>query len=341
MITDSDQEESDAPTISVIMPVYNGERFVGEAIASVIAQTLQPTELIIVDDGSTDASVEVIHSFSANFPIRLLQQKNQRQSAARNLAAAEATGDYLAFIDHDDVWYPKYLSMQVARLQEDARLGWVYCNIDEMSSDGQLVGRNVVPSLNTAVEHPKTNVFNMIAADMFIFPSAAVVRRDAFQESGGFDIRLSGYEDDDLFLRLFRLGWLNSYQPEAFIKYRRHAESSVFTERMWKSREIFAQKLIDQFPDDPELVRYYVRDIIAPRFYRTALAEYYRHYPRGRWSECKKAVAAMRYYHKLMKLPSGRQRLRQATTMAVLAEPRVFSVLYPVLRLIRPMPVFR
>jgi len=339
--TKPDSKEQEPPSVSVIMPVYNGEKFVAEAIASVLAQTAPPVELIVVDDESTDASIEVVNSISGDFPIRLLKQKNQRQSAARNLAASQAVGDYLAFLDHDDVWYPEYLSTQISLLESDPRLGWSYCNIDEMNSDGQLVGRNVIPSLNTAVEHPKTNIFNMLAADMFIFPSAAVVRREAFVESGGFDIRLSGYEDDDLFLRLFRAGWLNSYHPEALIKYRRHTESSVFTDRMWKSREIYAQKLIEQFPDDPELVRYYVRDIIAPRFYRTAQAEYYRHYPRGRWSECKKAVADMRYYHKLMQLPSGRQRLRQAATMTVLAEPKVFSLLYPVLRLFRQMPVFR
>ena len=162
----------------------------------------------LVHDGSTDGSADLVERFETPFPKRLLRQANDGQSAARNRAAAEATGRYLAFLDHDDIWHPRHLEILVGLLEEDAGLGWAYSNIDEMDNDdGRIVHLGLLRLLNPDVEHPKTSVYNMLKADMFIFPSAAVVRRDAFLAVGGFDERLSGYEDDDLFLRLFRAGW--------------------------------------------------------------------------------------------------------------------------------------
>jgi glycosyltransferase involved in cell wall biosynthesis len=322
------------------MPLYNGARYIRDTIASIVAQTVQPSELFVIDDGSADGSADIAAEVQTPFPKYILHQKSKRQSAARNLAAAKAVGKYLAFIDHDDLWYPRHLELLVEPLDADSRYGWSYSDIDEIDSDGALVGRSVLRSLNLAVEHPKTNIFNMLANDMFIFPSAAVVRRDAFVTIGGFDERLSGYEDDDLFLRMFRAGWLNEYIPEPLVRYRRHPLSSAFSERMWISRDIFARKLIDAYPDDRELVRFYVRDIIAPRFYSAARAEYIRHFPLGRWDQCVQSVALMRRFHKMMRLPPGRKRVKQSISHLVLASPRVFSILYPLLRFIRPMPRF-
>jgi len=323
------------------MPVYNGARHVGDSIASVVAQTLRPTEMFVVDDGSTDGSQERVEAIPTPFPRHLLHQDNRRQSAARNLAAAQASGKYLAFLDHDDIWYPHHLETLVAALEEDPRLGWAYCSIDEMDSEGRLVALDVLRGLNEGVEHPKTNVFNMLSADMFIFPSAAVVRAEAFHAVGGFDERLSGYEDDDLFLRLFRAGWLNHYHPAPLIRYRRHPASSAFSERMWISREIYAQKLIEGYPDEPELVRFYVRDIIAPRFFRAGQAEYIRHFPHRRWEQCAMSVELMGRYLKLMRLPFGRERMRKRIALWIMRYPRLVGLLYPLLRLVWPLPRLR
>ncbi len=319
------------PTISVIVPTYNGSKYIRAAIESAIAQTLQPTEMLIVDDGSTDGTDALCESIETPFPKYLLRQQNKRQSAARNLAITKATGKYLAFLDHDDIWYPRHLERLVPPLEEDERLGWTYSDIDEIDSAGKLISLRVLSSLNAGVQHPKTNIFNMLAADMFIFPSAAVVRRTAFNEVGGFDERLSGYEDDDLFLRLFRAGWLNWYDPDASIRYRRHPASSAFSDRMWKSRDIFAGKLLEEYPDDKELVRFYVRDIIAPRFYGAALAEYYRHLPHQRWEQCHMSVALMRRFTALTKMPWGRRRLRREIFLALMSNPQLFILLYPML----------
>lgn len=328
------------PTISVIMPVYNGVQYLRVAIDSVIAQTLPPAEMFLIDDGSTDGSKALLQTIEMPFPKYILQQENKRQSAARNLGASKAIGKYLAFLDHDDIWYPQHLEKLVAPLEDDSRLGWSYSDIDEMDSGGGLISLNVLGGLNPFVQHPKTNIFNMLGADMFIFPSAAVVRRDAFLAIGGFDERLSGYEDDDLFLRMFRAGWMNVFLPESLVRYRRHPMSSAFSGRMWISREIYAQKLIETYPDEPELVRFYVRDIIAPRFYNSAKEEYWRHFPLGRWEQCMMSLELMRRFSVMSHLPLGFRRLRRFLGFQILAHPRLFKWMYPLLRRITPLPRF-
>jgi len=103
--------------VSAILPVWNGRRFLRDAVRSVAAQTLPPGELIVVDDGSTDGSLAELEGLPpAPFPVRVLRQENAGQSAARNLAARQAEGEYLAFLDQDDQWHPQHLE-QVSRLR--------------------------------------------------------------------------------------------------------------------------------------------------------------------------------------------------------------------------------
>ncbi len=330
-----------APTVSAIMPVYNGERYVAASIESVINQTLPPVELIVIDDASKDKSVEVVKAIKAPFPIVLLHQPNKRQSAARNLAATQAKGEFLAFIDHDDIWAPMHLEKLAAPLVNDSRMGWTYSDIDEIDSEGNMVALQTLRTLHPGVQHPKVDIFNLLAADMFIFPSAAMVRKKAMDEVGGFDERLSGYEDDDFFLRVFRAGWLNAFIPEALVRYRRHPTSSAFSDRMWKSRDIYASKLIDMFPDDRELVRYYIRDIIAPRFYGAAVAEYHRHFPHQRWDQCELSVKLMRRFAVLMKTPIGWGTMKRSMRHGLWQFPRTMNALYPLLRKPAALPLKR
>lgn len=326
------------PNVTVIMPVYNGVKYLRESIGSVIAQTVPPLEMFIVDDGSSDGSAELAASIDTPFPKYILHQPNKRQSAARNLAAGQAKGKYLAFLDHDDIWYPRHIEKLIPPMEDDVRMGWTYSDIDEMDADGGMVTMNVLHLLNPHVQHPKTTIFNMLGADMFIFPSAAVVRTEAFHAIGGFDERLSGYEDDDLFLRLFRAGWMNHYSPESLVRYRRHPDSSAFSERMWISRDIYAGKLLQDYPDDPVLVRFYVRDIIAPRFFAAARAEYLRHFPHGRWEQCRMSLALMKRFAALERRNLGRTRLRRAIAFALMENPKFFAAIYPYVRALARLP---
>ena len=327
------------PTVSVLLPVIDAMDFLPATIDSIIQQTLQPAEVIFIDDGSTDGTREYVEGLDLPIPKQVLYQNHGYQSAARNLAASHATGKYLAFVDHDDVWYPQHLEQLIALLEANPLLGWAYSDMNEMDKRGGLIATQIIRKLNPAADHPKTNIINMMSSDMFVFPSAAVVRRDAFLEIGGFDERLSGYEDDDLFLRMFRAGWLNAFNPEATICYRRHFGSSAFSERMWLSREIFADKLCEAYPDEPELVRFFARDIIGPRFYGHAREEYWRHFPHRRWDLCLRSLGLMRRFSAMSEL-TLRERWARAIGFSVLARPALFELLYPFLRLVLPLPRF-
>ena len=333
------EEDSDPPSVSVLLPVFNAMEMLEESIDSIVQQTLQPSELILIDDGSTDGTREFIETLEISIPKRILHQNRGYQSMARNRAAAIATGTYLAFLDHDDVWYPHHLKTMVALLEADQRLGWVYGDVDEIDKNGGLIATRIIRSLNPNADHPKTNLINMLSDDMYIFPSAAVVRKDAFLQIGGFDERLSGYEDDDLFLRMFRAGWLNAFTPDSMVRYRRHFGSSAFSERMWLSREIFAEKLIEAYPDEPELVRFYRRDVIGPRFFRHAALEYVRHFPLRRWDLCLRSLKLMRYFSAMSEI-SFKTRIFRAIGFRILAHPNLFEYLYPILRIFIPLPRF-
>ncbi|PYQ63226.1 MAG: hypothetical protein DMF53_10750 [Acidobacteria bacterium] len=213
------------PRISVILPVFNGRRFLPGAVRSVLAQTLPPCELIVVDDGSSDGSLEELDNLPpAPFPVRVLRQANAGQSAARNAAAREATGEYLAFLDQDDAWYPRHLEELVAPLAADPAAGWAYCDFDEMDAGGNLVTRAFIRA--QGVVHPKRTIYECVEGDLMVLPSASVMRRGAFEAAGGFDEALSGYEDDDLFVRFFRLGWEHVFVDRPLLRFRIHASGS-------------------------------------------------------------------------------------------------------------------
>ena len=127
-------------------------------------------------------------------------------------------------------------------------------------------------SLGTA-EHPKLDLHRGLGEDMFILPSSSLILRSAFDAVGGFDERLSGYEDDDLFLRLFVAGYHNVYIEEPLGQWRVYSASSSFSARMAKSRMIYARKLLETFPDQPTFNRFYARDLLAPRFLKQAAEE--------------------------------------------------------------------
>jgi glycosyltransferase involved in cell wall biosynthesis len=119
------------PSISVVIPVYNGATFLAATIASVLQQSCLPQELLVVDDGSTDNSADIAAAVVAPpaTRVRLIRQANQGPAAARNRGIAEATGEFLAFLDADDLWLPDKLSLQVAMLAEQPALDGVICRM--------------------------------------------------------------------------------------------------------------------------------------------------------------------------------------------------------------------
>src|SRR6185312_13252601 len=242
---------------------------------SVERQTLMPRELIIVDDGSTDGSGAIVEALDSDIPIRLLKKDNGGQSSARNHGIRNSTGELVALLDQDDIWYPRHLERLAGPFLENRYppLGWTYSNLD-FTANGRIISVGYVTTVG--VEHPKRSLVRCLGEDMHILPSASLISREAFDRVGGFDERLSGYEDDDLFLRLFCLGYGNVFVDEPLSQWRQHATNAGRSPRMAKSRMVYMRKLIDGFPDDQIVHHNYVRDIIAPRF-AGLIIDQYRH----------------------------------------------------------------
>jgi glycosyltransferase involved in cell wall biosynthesis len=256
------------PQISVILPVFNGERFLREAIQSVLCQQFRDFELIVVDDGSTDSSPAILQEFPG---IRVIAQKNAGQSAARNRGIAASSGELIALIDQDDRWYPTKLSRQVEALTASSHIGMHYSDIDAIDVHGQIDTHRLLAT--HGMKHPKHSLLDCVEQDMLIVPTTVMFRREVFEKTGGFDERLSGYEDDDLFIRMFPIARFE-FCSESLAQWRLYPESSSHSERMDESRKIYIRKLLELLPDDPIKGIHYKRDFIVPRFARTYIHMY-------------------------------------------------------------------
>ncbi len=185
-----------APTISVICPVHNREGWLSDTIESVMAQDFDDFELILVDDGSFDSSVRIMQEYAQRYPqkITVLTQKNAGVSSARNLGISKARGQYIAFIDSDDLWITNKLSRQ----------------LDSMMFHGELISQTNeiwirrgkrVNAMNKHAKH-RGRIFYDCLPLCCVSPSAVMIERRVFDEVGVFDERLKVVEDYDLWLRI-------------------------------------------------------------------------------------------------------------------------------------------
>ena len=266
---------SQAPLISVVMPVYNALRanptFLEEAMRSVLSQTYRHFELIVVDDGSTDGTGEMCRTVAdeaLGVPVRLVRKENGGQSSARNRGASVASGSHLSFIDQDDVWFADKLELVVPHLADG--VGTVYTDADTIDEHGRTVLRGIHRNHGCGTPHPKRDVEDILFKDVFVMPGLMTVRRQSFEQVGGFDEALSGYEDDDLFLRLFAGGNV-VYLPASTLKWRMYLGNYSQSERMIRSRLAYWRKLMRDWAGDGA-DRSRARGI-SSRFYREFLRQ--------------------------------------------------------------------
>lgn len=181
------------PLISVIIPTYNRGWVLKEAIDSVLSQDFDSFEMIVVDDGSTDNTPDVLGRYGDR--ITVIPQSNRGVSAARNRGVREAKGDLIAFLDSDDLWLPGKLATQAAffRSRPDALI----CQTEEIWIRN---GRRVNPKHRH--KKPSGWIFEPSLALCLVSPSAVMIRRELFEEMGGFDESLPACEDYDLWLRI-------------------------------------------------------------------------------------------------------------------------------------------
>jgi glycosyltransferase involved in cell wall biosynthesis len=212
------------PLVSAVIPTYNRGHVIERAVASVLAQTYRPIEIIIVDDGSTDDTEARV----ARLAVPMLHYErcatNAGASAARNLGISCARGDFVAFLDADDEWLPDKTARQVARFA-DGDFGVVYCGIREVSAEWGSIDR---------IPQHRGDLFETLRAVNVLRTSGVMVRRPVFDAVGGFDCGLAARHDWDLWLRIARRYKID-YVPDIGVHYHYGSADQL----SYRSRTVF------------------------------------------------------------------------------------------------------
>jgi glycosyltransferase involved in cell wall biosynthesis len=191
--------------VSVVIPVFNGERFLGEAIRSVLAQDYRPLELIVVDDGSTDGSASLAESFAG---VQVVRKPHTGVAATHNLGISRCRGEWLAFLDSDDRWLPVKLSLQAAALDEDAGLDMVFGQCRQFRGGADAIGPDEI-----------------LATQSGIAQSALLVRRSSFDRIGLFSEDPDVHHFLDWYARAQEAGLRARSLPEVVYERRVHDQN--------------------------------------------------------------------------------------------------------------------
>jgi glycosyltransferase involved in cell wall biosynthesis len=193
------------PAVSVVIPAYNAAKFISQAIESVLQQTLQPLEIIVVDDGSTDDTAKIAKSFA----VRLVRQENLGASAARNRGIREARGEFIAFLDADDLWTKDKLKTQIKYMQTHPEVLFTVCRTKFFLENENYIPPGFRPELLKG-EHTGYSMETLTA------------HRKVFDLVGFFDEKLKTSEDVDWLSRAKDLGIASAVLPEVLLHIRIH-----------------------------------------------------------------------------------------------------------------------
>jgi glycosyltransferase involved in cell wall biosynthesis len=207
------------PRVSVIIPVYNCDRYIGQAIESVLGQTYTDYELLVIDDGSTDSTPEQVNYWSDR--LRYIRQENQGVAVARNHGLQLAQGELIAFLDADDWFLPDKLAAQVAMFDQQPQLGIVHSGWQRVSAAGDRL-LDVKPWQTI----PELTLESWLHWKP-VLPSAMMFRRKWLLKTDGFDPRFPPAEDTDLVLRLSLMGCQATWLPQITTCYRQHDASAM------------------------------------------------------------------------------------------------------------------
>jgi glycosyltransferase involved in cell wall biosynthesis len=221
------------PLVSVLMPVYNSQRYVAQAVESILQQTFADFELIILNDGSTDRSLSILQRYAARDPrIQLISRENRGIAPTRNELLAQASGEFIAMMDSDDVAFPQRLARQVQFLQQHSQ---VIC----LGSSYELIDARSRPITTLAVPlHHAEIQRQALAGHASVFQPCAMMRRAAVMRIGGYDATLKQAEDLDLWLRLGEIGELANL-AEPLVQYRLHPKSISETDCAFQRQQAY------------------------------------------------------------------------------------------------------
>lgn len=333
------------PTVSVVMPVYNVERYLAAAIDSVLAQTFTDLELILVDDGSTDGSSALCAAYT-DPRVRVIRQANRGLPGARNTGIRAATGAYIAILDSDDLWHPEKLARHVAHLQARPEVGVSYCASELIDGEGRCMGLHQRPKLtgirpeDVLCRNPVGNgsvpVFRREALAAIAFTSD----RNGVPETHYFDESFRYCEDIECWMRIaVTTPWRFEGVADCLTRYRVVSGGlSANTERMYefwrKMRDkvaTYAPGLVERFGKRAEgyQLRYYARRAVKEGRLDSArgwLSAAFTLYPAMWWEEPKRTAVTTLAIVALGLLPARvaeavmfRQRGPQAVSAAAAA----------------------
>jgi glycosyltransferase involved in cell wall biosynthesis len=234
--------------VSVIIPAYNRSAYLGEAIQSVLDQTFQDFELIVIDDGSTDNTKEIVKGF-LDTRVRYLYQENSGVSSARNMGIKAANGEYIAFLDSDDIWLPENLELKVNLLDSRPDVGLVCSDayvVDNSTKAtfGRFWGKNRFKYSGNPRKVTRHPLKDLLYRNCFIMPQATMIRSQVFTAVGGFDESLPTSEDWDLFVRIVQRFPIEVIDTP-LLKIRRHSTSlSKNKEKVYRGATFAINKAI-------------------------------------------------------------------------------------------------
>jgi glycosyltransferase involved in cell wall biosynthesis len=255
---------SPAPSVSVIVPTYNRASFLPISLGSVLSQTYRNTEIVVVDDGSTDGTRQVVLDLlgAQPLPYLYLHQENRGDPAARNRGLTAAQGMYIAFLDSDDSWFPHHLEATVGVLDTNPDVAAVYTD-HGITRDGQ----HMVPTVGGPAASRQQLVRRLLLRDLVLASDALVVRRSVYSCLGGFDEGLASSADWEMWVRIASRARMVYLPTLSVIVYQHAANYSARPERM----EAAATRALDAIRSYlPEEVSPLHRQIAARRTLDTA-----------------------------------------------------------------------
>jgi len=218
------------PKVSVIIPAYNAAETIQRTIESVLYQTTQDIEIIVVDDGSTDNTREIVSCFGEK--VGTFLQENQGHAVARNTGLKASRGEYCAFLDADDLWVPEKTERQVQILDEHPQVGIVHCDLKKVDLEGHLMKQFL-----RRKKFIHGNIFsNILTRKGHIATSSAMFRKECVYRHGLFDesVREWGSEDREFWMRICK-DWEVAYIDEPLVVYQ-YRENSLSQSRTLKNR---------------------------------------------------------------------------------------------------------
>jgi glycosyltransferase involved in cell wall biosynthesis len=237
------------PLVSIVIPTFNIEKYIIETIESVLAQTYGNIELIVVDDGSTDNTLDLVKSYGSK--VRLIQQENSGVCIARNRGIHESTGELICLMDHDDYWFPEKIARQVEVMRHNPKIGVVFASFIRWHSDA--AGEFKTPeSYNVKLipddvdEEFSGWIYHQFLLDCWMLTSTAMFRREVFSTSGYFDVTLPYGEDWDLWLRISRnYPFIKLSRPNTL--YRQHHAQGSRVQRAIDYRSMLISQAISKW----------------------------------------------------------------------------------------------